>query len=170
MHDFRESGKNHFVVIESKAVEVSKETDQSEPGLMRLITQISKALHRRSTEEALGMRFKSFLLLSYLRDHQASTQQELEGALLADANAVVLLLNELEAARWSIRRRDPEDRRRHLVEMTAAGRQALERAEQARENLEEEILQGISPAERATLYRLLSKVAEAVLQPAEPRS
>ena len=53
---------------------------------------------------------------------------------------------------------------------TAAGRQALERAEQARENLEEEILQGISPDERATLYRLLSKVAEAVLQPAEPRS
>ena len=86
------------------------------------------------------MRFKSFLLLSYLRDHQAATQQELEGALLADANAVVLLLNELEAARWSIRRRDPDDRRRHLVEMTAAGRQALERAEQARENLEEEIL------------------------------
>ena len=83
---------------------MSKETDQSEPGLMRLITQISKALHRRSTEEALGMRFKSFLLLSYLRDHQAATQQELEGALLADANAVVLLLNELEAARWSIRR------------------------------------------------------------------
>ena len=116
------------------------------------------------------MRFKSFLLLSYLRDHQAATQQELEGALLADANAVVLLLNELEAARWSIRRRDPDDRRRHLVEMTAAGRQALERAEQARENLEEEILQGISPDERATLYRLLRKVAEAVLQPAEPRS
>ena len=53
---------------------MSKETDQSEPGLMRLITQISKALHRRSTEEALGMRFKSFLLLSYLRDREPGEQ------------------------------------------------------------------------------------------------
>ena len=137
-----------------------------EDGLIRLITQISKAMHRRSTEETLGMKLKAFLLLSYLRDHPAVTQQELEGALMLDANGVVLLLNELEAARWSVRRRDPEDRRRHLVEMTPSGRQAMERAEKARENLERELVQDMSVDERATLYRLLKKVWEAVQQPA----
>jgi DNA-binding MarR family transcriptional regulator len=142
-----------------------KESERPD-GLIRLLTQISKGLHRRTTEEALGMRLKSFLLLSYLRDHSAVTQQELEGGLMVDANAIVLLLNELEAARWSIRRRDPEDRRRHLVEMTAAGRQALERAEKARENLEQELLTDLTPEERATLYKLLGRVWEAIQQPA----
>ena len=104
--DYLRGGNDSHLVVGSEVVKMEKEPDS---GLIALITQISKALHRRSTEEALGMRFKSFLLLSYLRDHQAATQQELEGALLADANAVVLLLNELEAARWSIRRRDPDD-------------------------------------------------------------
>jgi len=152
-------------VIDLESVQVGKESGR-EDGLIRLITQISKAMHRRSTEETLGMKLKAFLLLSYLRDHPAVTQQELEGALMLDANGVVLLLNELEAARWSVRRRDPEDRRRHLVEMTPSGRQAMERAEKARENLERELVQDMSVDERATLYRLLKKVWEAVQQPA----
>ena len=154
-------------VVGSESAEMSKESERfaAEPGLMRLITQISKAMHRRSTEDALGMKFKAFLLLSYLRDHGSVTQQELEAALLVDANYVVLLLNELEAAKLSVRRRDPADRRRHIVELTAAGRQALERAEVARERLEAEFEEGLTPAERATLYKLLKKISEAILQP-----
>ena len=162
--DAPDNGKNHGEVIDLAAVHVSKETAQPE-GLIRLLIQISKGLHRRTTEEALGMRLKSFLLLSYLRDHSAVTQQELEGALWVDANGVVLLLNELEAAGWSVRQRDPEDRRRHLVEMTPAGSEALKRAEAAREDLEREMLSDMTPAERATLYDLLHKVWEAIKQP-----
>jgi DNA-binding MarR family transcriptional regulator len=147
---------------------MGKTSDRSaaEPGLIRLITQISKAMHKKSTEDALGMKLKSLLLLSYLRDNQAVTQQELEAALMTDANYVVLLLNELEAARWLVRRRDPDDRRRHIVELTASGRQALDRAEVARERLENEFEQGLTPEERATLFRLLKKISEAILQPA----
>ena len=37
----------------------------SNTGLIAAITQISKALHRRTTEELLGMRLKQFLLLGY---------------------------------------------------------------------------------------------------------
>lgn len=162
--DFLVTGKNHYEVIDLAAEHVSKEMAEPE-GLIRLLTQISKGLHRRTTEEALGMRLKSFFLLGYLRDHPAVTQQELEGALMVDANGVVLLLNELEAAGWSVRQRDPEDRRRHLVEMTPAGSEALERAEAAREDLERELLSSMTPAERATLYQLLHKVWEAIRQP-----
>src|SRR4030081_2860922 len=126
-----------------------------DPGLVALLTQISKALHRRTTEELLGMRLKAFLVLGTVRDRGGVSQQELESALLFDANTVVLLLNELEAAGFSIRRRDPRDRRRHVVEITNAGRVALERAEKARESLEDEMTKELSADDRPTLTRLL---------------
>ena len=137
---------------------------ESGTGLVSQITQISKALHRRTGEELLGMRLKQFMLLGYVRDHSAVSQQELESALLMDANGVVLLLNELEAAGFSIRRRDPNDRRRHLVELTPSGRIAVERAEKARESLEDEILADFSGEERASLKRLLSRVLDSLLR------
>ena len=138
----------------------------SNTGLVALITQISKALHRRTSEELLGMRLKQFLLLGYVRDHGNGgvSQQELETALLIDANSVVLLLNELEAAGLSVRRRDPHDRRRHMVELTPAGRVAVERAEKARESLEDTILADFTAEERVALTKVLRRVLDALAQ------
>ena len=131
-------------------------------GFVSLLTQIHKALNRRTGEEILGMRFKPYMTLGYIRDHPGTTQQELESALFMDANSVVLILNELEAARFSIRKRDPNDRRRHIVEITESGRRAIERADKARESLEDEILGGLSVDERRTLRQLLEKVLESL--------
>jgi DNA-binding MarR family transcriptional regulator len=74
-----------------------------------------------------------------------------------DANNVVLLLNELEDLEYVTRRRDPSDRRRHLVELTPGGRRALEGAEHAQEQIEDEVLQGLDAEERYTLWRLLTR-------------
>jgi len=143
----------------------------SDPGLIALLIQANKALHRRTSEELLGMRLKAFLLLGYVRDRGAVSQQELETGLLMDANSVVLLLNETEAAGFSVRRRDPADRRRHMVELTASGRAAVERAENAREGIEDEVLSDLSPDERKTLRKLLRRVLEGLLRvPAESQS
>ena len=143
----------------------------SDTGLIALLIQINKALHRRTSEELLGMRLKAFLLLGYVRDRGAVSQQELETGLLMDANSVVLLLNETEAAGFSVRRRDPADRRRHMVELTAAGRTAVERAEKAREGIEDEVLADLSPEERETLRKLLRSVLDGLLRvPAESHS
>ena len=136
----------------------------ADTGLVALLTQISKALHRRTTEELLGMRLKQFMLLGYVGDHGGVSQQELEKVLLIDANGVVLLLNELEAAGFSVRRRDASDRRRHLVELTESGRVAVERAEKARESLEDEILAEFSPEERGALRKLLRRVLDGLLK------
>ena len=125
-----------------------------------LMTQIHKALNRRASEELLGMRFKLYMTLTYIRDHPGTTQQELESALLLDANSVVLILNELEAAQFSVRRRDATDRRRHIVEITNAGRRALERADKARDGLEDDVLGNLSVEERQTLRDLLVRVLE----------
>jgi DNA-binding MarR family transcriptional regulator len=147
------------------------ESSGSEKGLIALLMQINKALHRRTSEELLGMRLKAFLLLGYVRDRGAVSQQELETGLLMDANSVVLLLNETEAAGFSVRRRDPADRRRHMVDLTAAGRAAVERAEKAREGIEDDVLSDLSPDERKTLRKLLGRVLDGLLRvPAESQS
>jgi DNA-binding MarR family transcriptional regulator len=145
-------------------MDVKADSSRSEPGLVSLLTQLQKALHRRSSEELLGMRLKPYMALGYIRDHPGATQQELENALFMDANSVVLILNELEAAQFSIRKRDPQDRRRHIVEMTAAGRHAIERADKARESLEDEVLAPLSAEERNTLRKLVQRVLDGLLQ------
>lgn len=146
----------------------SIDVKDGERGLVSLMVQLNKAIHRRSTEEMLGMRLKAYMTLGHIREHPGTTQQELETALVMDANSVVLILNELEARELSIRRRDPQDRRRHIVEITPAGRRALERADKAREVLEDELLAPLSADERRTLKRLVERVLDGVL--AEARS
>src|ERR1700704_1599109 len=157
--DYLESGNGSHLVVGS---EMTKMQSGSGSGLISLITQISKALHRRTTEELLGMRLKQFMLLGYVRDHGNGgvSQQELESALLIDANSVVLLLNELEAAGFSLRRRDPNGCRRRRVGPPPAGRVAVDRGEKARESLEDAILADFSPEERSTLRKLLSRVRD----------
>jgi DNA-binding MarR family transcriptional regulator len=72
----------------------------------------------------------------------------------------VLLLNELEETGYVERRRDPTDRRRHVVDITSEGRRALEHAERAQESLEAQILAGLTDEERATLRSLLRRALD----------
>jgi DNA-binding MarR family transcriptional regulator len=137
-------------------------------GVISLLTQLYKAVNRRTGDDLLGMRMKPYITLGYVRDHPGTTQQELESALFMDANSVVLILNELESGQFSMRRRDPADRRRHIVEITPAGRRALERADRARESLEDEVLRALPAEDRRTLRRLLERVLESLAS--EPRT
>jgi DNA-binding MarR family transcriptional regulator len=122
-----------------------------------MVMHLSKAVHRASSEELLGMRLRQFLVLSYVDRQAPARQQALCETLMLDANNCVLLLNELEDAGWIQRRRDPDDRRRHVVGLTDAGRTALVRAREAQEALEGDILAGLEPAERDQLRSLLRK-------------
>jgi DNA-binding MarR family transcriptional regulator len=129
------------------------------PGTMMLLLRLSKAVHKQSTEELLGMKMRELMLLSYLRGRPA-LQQQLCESLWLDPNNCVLLLNELEEQGFIERRRDPTDRRRHVVDLTDKGRVALERGEAAREGLEDKVLAGLTDDERSTLRELLRKALE----------
>jgi len=137
---------------------------------MVLLTRLAKVVYRRSSEELLGMRLRQFVTLSYVRDHQGVGQQAVGEALCLDANNLVLLLNELEEAGHVQRRRDPSDRRRHLVELTPAGRGALAAAERAQESIEEQVLAPLSPDERATLRDLLGRALRSDGEAAQPHA
>jgi DNA-binding MarR family transcriptional regulator len=129
-------------------------------GSIGLITQLGRMVYRRATEDVIGMRLKQLIALDHLRDNQSCLQQWLGQMLMLDANNCVLLLNDLDDAGYVERRRDPEDRRRHIVEITPEGLRALEEAEMKLETLEEEVLGNLSAAERATLHELLSRALD----------
>jgi DNA-binding MarR family transcriptional regulator len=129
-------------------------------GTLTLLTRLSKVVHRKTPEELLGMRWRQFLVLSYLAERDGVAQQDLGEVIGIDPNNLVLLLNELEDADFALRRRDPEDRRRHIVELTDNGRAALRRAERARETIEDEVLGALDADEREELHRLLIKALD----------
>ena len=127
------------------------------PGTVVAVMRLATAIKKRSTEELLGMKLRQLMLLSYLSSGAPALQQQLCESLWLDPNNCVLLLNELEDLGYIERRRDPADRRRHVVELTEAGRTALERAERAQESLGDEMFAALSDEERATLRSLLSR-------------
>jgi DNA-binding MarR family transcriptional regulator len=134
------------------------------PGLVELLTQLTKAFQKRTSEEVLGMKLRQYLALSKVLAHPGMSQQDLAEMLLYDANAVVLLLNELEDLGYSIRRRDTEDRRRHIVAVTDKGRRALERAEKRRASIEDDLLQGLTAEDKTALRSLLTRALDSLLQ------
>jgi DNA-binding MarR family transcriptional regulator len=133
---------------------------------MVLLTRLAKQAYRRSDERELGIHLRHLVALSYMRDHQACPQQDLADAFCMDANNVVLLLNELEQLGFASRLRDPGDRRRHLVQLTDAGRDALARAEQAEGAVADEVLAALSNDERDTLHELLTRALRGI-EPAD---
>lgn len=128
------------------------------PGTVVMLLRLAKVIHKRSTDERLGIKLRQLMLLSYLRKGAPALQQQLCESLWLDPNNCVLLLNELEEMGYVERRRDPADRRRHMVDITDEGRVALERAERAQEEIGDELLSALSDEERATLRSLLSRV------------
>jgi DNA-binding MarR family transcriptional regulator len=126
-------------------------------GSIVLLTRLARVVYRRSSEELLGIRLKELMGLAYLREHRETTQQAFCENMHLDANNCVLFLNELEEAGFATRRRDPSDRRRHLLELTDAGLQALEHAERAQDAIEDDVLAALSAEERLTLRGLLAR-------------
>jgi DNA-binding MarR family transcriptional regulator len=129
----------------------------SATGSIGLLTQLSKVVYRRADEETIGMRLKQLIALEHLRDNESCLQQGLAQMLMLDPNNCVLLLNDLDEAGYVERRRDPQDRRRHIVEITPAGLTALSEGEHRLDDLESEVLGKLDADERKRLRDLLAK-------------
>jgi DNA-binding MarR family transcriptional regulator len=129
-------------------------------GTISFLTQLSRVVYRRATEDVIGMRLKQLIALDHLRDNTSCLQQGLGQMLMLDPNNCVLLLNELDERGYVERRRDPEDRRRHIVEITPDGLAALAEAERKLETLEDQVLGNLSGSERSQLHDLLAKALE----------
>jgi DNA-binding MarR family transcriptional regulator len=147
---------------------VTKDTRESAPpGIAKhwptlLLIKLGRITMHRFTEalEPFGIRPRHVAALIELRDRGELTQQSLCGQLHLDPTNLVAILNELEQRGYATRRRDPEDRRRHLVEVSKKGIAVLEKVSEVMDGVEADLLRGFEPAEREQLEGLLTAIWE----------
>ncbi len=127
-----------------------------------LLKRLGYAAKERGTEayEREDVHPYHYAILLALDDGAHETQGAIADTLGYDRGQLVGLLDELEQRGLIERRRDPEDRRRHLVRMTAEGKRKLRRLRTLAGELEDDFLAPLSAAEREQLHTLLLKLAE----------
>lgn len=126
-----------------------------------LIARVARLVRSR-LDAALGpseLRQRQLVALSYLRDHGPARQQALAQSLCMDASSLVCLLNDLEDRDLIARRRDREDRRRGILELTEHGREALAESDAVLAEIDAEILADLDVDERADLRTLLARLS-----------
>jgi len=128
----------------------------SHSGSIVSLVRLTKLVYKEASEDVLGIKLKAYITLSNLREGELP-QQDLCVSMHMDPNNCVLMLNHLEELGYVERRRDPADRRRHIVGLTESGRDTMLRAEAAMDSLEGEVLGALSPEERAELRELLGR-------------
>jgi DNA-binding MarR family transcriptional regulator len=106
----------------------------------------------------LGIGRRHFGVLAALGEEKPLSQVEMGDRLSIDRNTMVLLLDDLEKKGLVTRRRDPSDRRAHLVTLTDAGRDVLAQATAAARRTNDEVFAPLSPEDRALLHSLLSRL------------
>jgi DNA-binding MarR family transcriptional regulator len=147
---------------------VPKDTRESTPpGIAKqwptlLMIKLGRITMHRFTEalEPFGIRPRHVGALIELRDRGELTQQSLCGQLHLDPTNLVAILNELEQRGYATRRRDPQDRRRHLVEVSNKGIAVIEKVSEVMDGVEEDLLDGLEPAEREQLEEALTSIWE----------
>jgi DNA-binding MarR family transcriptional regulator len=128
---------------------------------MFLLKRLGFAAKEQALEayEPTGLHPYHHAILIVLDEGSRETQGALADALGYDRGQLVGLLDELEERGLVERRRDPEDRRRHIVRITPAGQRMLERLRALARRTEEDFLAPLSDEERASLHALLLSLA-----------
>lgn len=125
-----------------------------------LIARIARLVRSR-LQAALGpsgLRQRELVALTYLRDEGPARQQALQQSLCMDASSLVCLLNDLEDDDLIARKRDREDRRRGILELTDHGRAVLDQVDAALAEIDAEVLFDLDGDERTELRSLLGRL------------
>jgi MarR family transcriptional regulator, transcriptional regulator for hemolysin len=107
---------------------------------------------------AAGGTLPTWLILIALKTHRPDTQRALAAAVGIQGATLTHHLDAMEANGLLTRRRDPANRRVHLVELTEEGERTFQRLRTAAVAFDEQLRGGLSEREIATLERLLERL------------
>jgi MarR family transcriptional regulator, lower aerobic nicotinate degradation pathway regulator len=126
-----------------------------------LLKRVGHAAKERLTDgfEEVGLGAYDHAVLALLDEEPRETQATIADALGYDRSHLVGVLDDLEERGLIARRRDPDDRRRHLVTLTPAGTEALTRLRGIVGRIDDEFFEPLDAAERETLKDLLARLA-----------
>src|SRR3954464_8596364 len=110
--------------------------------------------------EETGLHPYHHAILIVLDEGAHENQGSIADALGYDRGTLVGLLDELEEKELVERKRDPDDRRRHIVRLNADGKRTLARLRTLNKRLEDDFLAPLDAEQRAMLHSLLLELAE----------
>jgi MarR family transcriptional regulator, lower aerobic nicotinate degradation pathway regulator len=160
-------GALHFEVMNATGPQIVRERPLDGPPreLLSSTTFLLKRLGFAAKDRAhdafqgTGLNAFHYAVLALLEEDPRETQATIADALGYDRSHLVRLLDELEERELVVRKRDPVDRRRHVVKLTAAGQTALERLRTIVRELEEDFLAPLDAPQREALHGLLVRLA-----------
>jgi DNA-binding MarR family transcriptional regulator len=126
-----------------------------------LLKRLGFAVKERMMDalEETGLSSYHHAILALLDEESRETQAMIADALGFDRSHLVGVLDELEERGLIERRRDPDDRRRHLVTLTPAGKEALTQLRAVAKRVDDEFFEPLDVAERKALTALLARLA-----------
>src|SRR5580693_8302510 len=134
--------------------------------LARTAKSVSRAFDDALAEA--GGSVPLWLVLISLKSQDLRNQRELADAVGIKQATLTHHLNAMDAQGLVTRRRDPANRRVHVVELTEAGEAAFLRLREAAFAFNERLRRGFSAGELAGLEELLRRLERNVARPAEP--
>jgi DNA-binding MarR family transcriptional regulator len=128
----------------------------------QLFFRLWRASHTRVADalQTIGLTPALFGVLNVLATRDGSIQQELGSAMGIDPSTMVSLIDQLEGEGLAKRRPHPKDRRAREISITPKGRRRLARGRKLALEAEDEVLGGLSAAERRELLKLLRRAFE----------
>ena len=105
----------------------------------------------------LGISDHELSVLLFLGSREPESQQQAARRLGVDRTTMVALIDGLEGKGLVVRRPDPADRRRNVIELTKAGRDLMRDATRASDQAERRLLGELDDAEAAQLRSLLRR-------------
>jgi MarR family transcriptional regulator, lower aerobic nicotinate degradation pathway regulator len=145
-------------LIKAPAARPPRELLSSPTFLLKHLTWAMKE-QKLAAFEPTGLNPMHYAVLALLDEGARETQATIADALGYDRGYLVGLLDELEDRDLIERRRDPDDRRRHLVKLTTGGKEQLTKLRSVLKRFEKEFLAPLDTQERETLLMLLRRVA-----------
>jgi len=132
------------------------------PPLGRHLASVSRAVSRAFDEvlAEAGGSLPVWLVLISLKSGTRASQRELAGAVGVQGATLTHHLNTMESAGLVTRRRDPANRRLHLVELTPAGDALFLRLRDAATAFDRRLRAGLTEAEVSQLDTLLTRLRD----------
>ncbi len=126
-----------------------------------LLSRLGHGVKGRAVAEfdKAGFSVYDYGVLTIVGQGTCAAQSTIADALRLDRSQLVGVLDSLEERGLVERRRDPDDRRRHTVTLTARGEEQLAELRRIVHDIEDEVLAPLDAADRKALHGLLLRVA-----------
>lgn len=133
----------------------------SGPPIGMLLSRVAKTVSRAFDDtlaQAGGSRPVWLILIALKSGEPGANQRRLAEAVGIQGATLTHHLNAMEAEGLVTRRRDPENRRSHVVELTEAGESAFHRMRSAAVSFDQRLREGIADEDLTAVERVLVRM------------